>query len=123
MVSAIYYCCFIDSTAVEFTIEWGHGQFTAYLYRNVTSDSFKLGFSSSVCFQFINRTFWILIVDKCWNIFSEKKNALCQQIGSRLIQRNQIFSEGFFGEGSFGTLKLFPIKWMDFFCADTISLV
>jgi hypothetical protein len=33
-------------------------------------------------FQFTNRTFWILNVDKCWNIFSEKKMeiliALCQ---------------------------------------------
>jgi hypothetical protein len=52
-------------------------------------------------FQFTNRTFWILNVDKCWNNFSEKKNGkrrsflrCVNKICSRLIQRNQIFSDG-----------------------------
>jgi hypothetical protein len=52
-------------------------------------------------FQFTNRTLWILNVDKCWNIFSEKKNEnwssflrCVNKICSRLIQRNQIFSDG-----------------------------
>lgn len=58
-------------------------------------------------------------VDKSWNIFCEKKRktkihfALCQQIDSRPIQRNPIFSDG----SNFWNFETFPIKLMDFFGA------